>query len=70
MILLVCMLVSVGSAAEGNQVNDPYPKGGSMTATFELPHGTPEEVGMSGERLSKVAMSSRNSSKQAAFRAP
>ena len=25
-----------------------------MTATFELPHGTPEEVGMSGERLSKV----------------
>ena len=25
-----------------------------MTTTFELPHGTPEEVGMSGERLNKV----------------
>ena len=25
-----------------------------MTTTFELPHGTPEEVGMSGERLNRV----------------
>ena len=25
-----------------------------MSTTFELPHGTPEEVGMSGERLNKV----------------
>ena len=25
-----------------------------MTASFELPYGTPEEVGMSGERLSRV----------------
>ena len=25
-----------------------------MTTTIELPHGTPEEVGMSGERLNQV----------------
>ena len=55
MMLLVCMLVSVGSAAEGNQINDRHHEGGSMTATFELPHGTPEEMGMSGERLNKVS---------------
>jgi len=57
MILLVCMLVSGGSAnsATGNQINDQHQeKGGSKTTTFELPYGTPEEVGMSGERLNRV----------------
>lgn len=54
MILLVCMLVSVGSSAAGNQVNEQGHKGESMSATSELPQATPEEVGMSGERLDKV----------------
>ena len=55
MMLLVCMLVSVGSVAAGNQVNDRHHEGGSMTATLELPQATPEEVGMSGKRLNKVS---------------
>lgn len=55
--LFVCMLVSGASAAfaMGNQSEDQHHKaGGSITTTLELPHGTPEEVGMSGERLNKV----------------
>ncbi len=55
MMLLVCMLVSVSSVAADNQVNDPHHEGGSMTTTLELPQATPEEVGMSGERLNKVS---------------
>ncbi len=55
MMLLVCMLVSVSSVAADNQANDPHQEGGSMTATFELPQATPEDVGMSGERLKKVS---------------
>ena len=54
MIFLVCLLVSVSSAATGSQINDQHKKGESVSTTFELPHGTPEEVGMSGERLNKV----------------
>ena len=57
-VLLVFMLVlvSAGNAtsATGNEISDEQEKGGSMTTTFELPRGTPEEVGMSGERLNKV----------------
>ena len=51
------MLVSAGSAesATDNQPKDQHhEEGGSMTTTIELPHGTPEEVGMSGERLNQV----------------
>ena len=55
MVLLVCMLASIGSVAAGNQVNDRHHEGGSMTATLELPQATPEDVGMSGERLNKVS---------------
>ena len=51
------MLVSAGSAesATANQPEDQHhEEGGSMTTPFELPHGTPEEVGMSGKRLNQV----------------
>ena len=55
MMLLVCMLVSVSTVTADNQVNDPHHEGGSRTTTLEIPQATPEDVGMSGERLNKVS---------------
>lgn len=60
--VLLLLLVSAGNAtsATGDEIGDPKREGGSMTTTFELPRATPEEVGMSGERL---AEQSRDKSK-------
>ena len=56
LLVFMLVLVSAGNAtsATGSEISDEQEKGGSMATTFELPRGTPEEVGMSGERLNKV----------------
>ena len=56
LLVFILVLVSAGNAtsATGSEISDEQEKGGSMATTFELPRGTPEEVGMSGERLNKV----------------
>lgn len=53
---LSLVLTSAGNAT-GNEIGDRQDqreKGGAMTSTFELPRGTPEEVGMSAERLNGI----------------
>ena len=55
-LVLLLVLVSAGGAtsATGSEIGDQQEKEGSMATTLELPRATPEEVGMSGERLTRV----------------
>ena len=53
---LFVLLITAGDAtsAPGNDNDDKQEDGGTMTTTFELPRATPEEAGMSGERLNGI----------------
>ncbi len=51
LVLLGLLLVLVSA---GHAIGVEQEKGGSMTATSELPRATPEAVGMSGARLNRV----------------
>lgn len=55
-LVLLLVLVSAGGATSvtGSEIGDQQEKDGSMATTLELPRATPEEVGMSGERLTRV----------------
>ena len=55
-LVLLFVLVSAGGAtsATGSEIGDQQEKDGPMATTLELPRATPEEVGMSGERLTRV----------------
>ena len=51
-VMVLGLLLMLTSA--GNAIGDEQKEGESMTATSELPRATPEEVGMSEERLTGV----------------
>lgn len=54
--VLLVPLISAGNAtsATGNDVGEEIENGESMTTTLELPRATPEDVGMSAERLNGI----------------
>ena len=51
-VMLLGLVLALASA--GNVIGDEENREGSMTTTPELPRATPEEAGMSGERLNRV----------------
>ena len=55
-LVLLLVLVSAGGATSstGSEIGVQPEKEGSMATTLELPRATPEEVGMSGEQLTRV----------------
>ena len=55
-LVLLLVLISAGgtTSATASEIGDQQEKEGSMATTLELPRATPEEVGMSRERLTRV----------------